>query len=317
MATAKKTPSSKSPAKASRNAPPPRRKCGCMSVHHWLLEQDPGYRATQTALEHSFTASRRMARAAPAKVYKVNVVVHVMQSPGAGTVTAAQVKSQIDALNRDYRAKNTDRKKAPAVWKGLVADPMIEFQLATKDPAGKPTTGIDFVPTTETAFGQNDSMKDPARGGVAPWNPAKYLNIWVCPLKDGLLGYAQFPGGPPATDGVVIATIAFGTKGTAKAPFNKGRTATHEVGHYFNLRHIWGDTEDCSGSDFVDDTPNAENPNYNKPTFPHISCKNGPNGDMFMNYMDYVDDDTMVMFTPEQVARMHSALDQARTGLWQ
>jgi hypothetical protein len=137
----------------------------------------------------------------------------------------------------------------------------------------------------------------------------------VCTLSGGLLGYAQFPGGPAATDGVVVRNTAFGTTGTAAPPFNGGRTATHEVGHYLNLRHIWGDTPDCSGSDFVDDTPNAEDANEGKPTFPRISCDNGPNGDMFMNYMDYTDDDSMFMFTPGQVARMHVTLNGVRSAL--
>jgi hypothetical protein len=134
-------------------------------------------------------------------------------------------------------------------------------------------------------------------------------------LGGGLLGYAQFPGGPAATDGVVILNTAFGSVGTAAAPYNLGRTATHEIGHWLNLRHIWGDTEDCSGSDFVDDTPNAQQPNYGKPTFPHVSCNNAPNGDMFMNYMDYVDDDAMVMFTKGQIARMQATLAGPRNSL--
>jgi hypothetical protein len=108
---------------------------------------------------------------------------------------------------------------------------------------------------------------------------------------------------------------AFGTTGTAAAPFNLGRTATHEVGHWLNLRHIWADTEDCNGSDLVADTPNSEGPNYGKPRFPHVTCNNGPNGDMFVNYMDYVDDDTMVMFTAQQVVRMRTALESARADL--
>lgn len=315
MATKKGAAGAKTAPDNKTAAPGLRRRCGCMSVHYWLLEQHPEYRVAQSALEHSFMDSRRMAKAAPRKPYRISVVVHVLQSPGAGKVTAAQIASQLKVLNQDFRAKNTDRKKAPAVWKGLVADAMIEFQLATKDPKGKATTGILHVPTKEVAFGQNDSMKDPKRGGSAPWPADRYLNIWVCQLKDGLLGYAQFPGGPAATDGVVISLNAFGTTGTAQAPFNKGRTCTHEVGHFLNLRHIWGDTPDCSGGDGVDDTPNAEGPNFGTPAFPSISCQNGPNGDMFMNYMDYVDDVAMFMFTPEQVARMHTALQGPRKSL--
>jgi len=114
---------------------------------------------------------------------------------------------------------------------------------------------------------------------------------------------------------VVILYTAFGTQGTAKAPFNKGRTATHEVGHFLNLRHIWGDRNDCSGNDFVADTPAAQAANFGKPSFPHVTCNNGPNGDMFMNYMDYVDDASMFMFTTAQIARMNAALAGPRTKL--
>jgi len=108
---------------------------------------------------------------------------------------------------------------------------------------------------------------------------------------------------------------AFGTKGTAAAPFNKGRTSTHEIGHWLNLHHIWGDTSHCEGTDFVDDTPTQQLPNYGKPHFPHVTCKNGPSGDMFMNYMDYVDDDSMVMFTAGQVTRMSATIDGPRSTL--
>jgi hypothetical protein len=158
-------------------------------------------------------------------------------------------------------------------------------------------------------------VKSPTTGGIASFKPATHLNIWVCALTGGLLGYAQFPGGPQASDGVVINVQAFGTLGTAQAPFKKGRTATHEVGHYFNLRHIWADTPDCGGSDQVPDTPNCAGPNFGKPTWPVITCNNGPNGDMFMNYMDYVDDVAMFMFTTQQVLRIRATLDTARSGL--
>src|SRR5262249_7891154 len=156
----------------------------------------------------------------------------------------------------DYRASNPDKSKVPAVFSGLVADPMIEFALATKDPKGRPTTGITYTATHQTSFSdRGDPVKSKATGGISPWNIKKYLNTWVCTLWEGLLGYAQFPGGPAKTDGVVILNTAFGTTGSAAAPFNLGRSATHEIGHFLNLRHIWGDTPDCSGTDFVSDTP--------------------------------------------------------------
>jgi hypothetical protein len=128
-----------------------------------------------------------------------------------------------------------------------------------------------------------------------------------------LLGYAQFPGGPPETDGVVVDYLSFGTMGTAKEPFHLGRTATHEIGHWLNLYHIWGDDGmGCAGDDLVDDTPNQAGPNQGMPGFPHVTCDNGPNGDMFVNYMDYTDDAGMIMFTEGQCLRMQSTLDGPR-----
>jgi pregnancy-associated plasma protein-A len=292
-----------------------RRTCGAMAVHHRLLELDPNFRMRQMELENA-TAMRmalgaKALRKAAAPV-SIPVVVHVIYNTSRENISVTQIKSQIKVLNKDYRAKNTDRSKVPPVWTGLVTDTGVQFALATKDPNGKPTNGITRTKTNRTSFDTDDSVKSSASGGRNPWTTSKYLNIWVCTLANGILGYAQFPGGPKKTDGVVILNTAFGTTGTAAAPFNLGRTTTHEVGHWLNLRHIWGDTEDCSGSDFVADTPNAAGPNYGKPTFPHISCHNGPNGDMFMNYMDYVDDDAMFMFTTQQVARMQTALNGPR-----
>lgn len=290
-----------------------RRQCGAMQAHSRLLETDENFRTMQQNLEVS--TNQRMARGTDAfrmTVTTIPVVVHVVYNTAQQNISAAQIKSQIRVLNRDYRATNPDKSRVPKPWKGLVADANIEFVLARTDPDGNPTNGITRTRTTRVAFGANDAVKGAAEGKTA-WATDKYLNIWVCSLGGGLLGYAQFPGGPAATDGVVINYKAFGTSGTAAvAPFNLGRTATHEIGHWLNLRHIWGDTADCSGTDSVSDTPNAVGPNYGSPNFPHISCSNGPYGDMFMNYMDYVDDSAMFMFTMEQVVRMHNALDNAR-----
>jgi len=292
-----------------------RRHCGTMGAHFRLLETDPDFRRRQSDLERA-THQRMISRAAfRPGLTTIPVVVHVVYNKSSENISAAQIKSQIAVLNKDFRALNSDKSKVPSVWTGLVTDARVQFALATKDPKGKKTTGITRTKTTRTSFGTGDTVKSAATGGADPWPSSKYLNLWICTLSGGLLGYAQFPGGPPKTDGVVILNTAFGTKGTAKAPFNLGRTATHEIGHWLNLRHIWGDTEDCSGTDFVADTPNAAGPNYGKPAFPHVSCSNGPNGDMFMNYMDYVDDAAMFMFTTQQVVRMQAALDGPRSAI--
>ncbi|MCI0535001.1 MAG: zinc metalloprotease, partial [Verrucomicrobiales bacterium] len=243
------------------------------------------------------------------------VVVQVVYRTKAENISDAQIRSQIDALNRDFGATNPDKSNTPGVWQGLIIDSLVRFALATKDPQGKPTSGIVRTKTKNRSFFTNDGVKSKATGGANPWPTNKYLNLWVCTLGGGLLGYAQFPGGPAATDGVVILNTAFGTTGTAAVPFNLGRTAVHEVGHWLNLNHIWGDTNNCSGTDNVSDTPKAKLPNYGTPKFPHITCSNGPNGDMFVNYMDYVDDKAMVMFTSGQVARMHATLNGPRNGV--
>ncbi len=296
---------------------PKRRTCAHMVVHELLAETNPDYRKYRLEAED---ATRRSIESGQAmrvvdKLITIPVVVHVVHGDKGQNISDAQVKSQITSLNKDFRAKNPDFAKVPKTWKSLAADAKIQFALATKDPRGKKTSGITHTATKAASFGPNDTVKSRKTGGVDPWPTDRFLNIWVCNLGQGLLGYAQFPGGPAKTDGVVILHTAFGTRGTAKAPFNKGRTATHEVGHYLGLRHIWGDRNDCSGDDFVADTPRARAANYGKPKFPQLTCNNGPGGDMFMNYMDYVDDAAMFMFTTGQVARMNATLAGPRRKL--
>ncbi len=291
------------------------RRCGSMEVYHRELETFPELRQRQSELHVATSLRMATMEVVRTGVTKIPVVVHVVYNKTSERISTTQINSQIAVLNKDFRANNIDCSNVPAVWSGLVADARVEFFLAKKDPNGKRTRGITRTKTTRTSFGTDDSVKSAARGGADPWPTDRYLNIWVCTLSGGLLGYAQFPGGPPETDGVVILNTAFGTKGTVQAPFNLGRTTTHEIGHWLNLRHIWADTEDCSGTDYVEDTPNCGGPNYGKPTFPHTSCGNGPNGDMFMNYMDYVDDDSMYFFTTQQVVRMQTALDNARSAI--
>lgn len=237
-------------------------------------------------------------------VVTIPVVVNVVWNTTAENVSDAQIQSQLDVLNADFRRLNADASNTPAAFQGISVDCEVNFCLATQDPTGAATTGIRRRQTTVTAFGTNDAVKYTAQGGLDIWDRSKYLNIWVCDISGGILGYAQFPGGPAATDGVVIDYQYFGTTGTATAPFNLGRTATHEVGHWLNLYHIWGDDNtSCTGSDQVADTPNQADENYGCPVFPQVSCSNGPNGDMFMNYMDYTDDACMNAFTAGQKSR--------------
>jgi hypothetical protein len=283
-----------------------RRSCGAMAAHMILLERNPSFRAAQQRLEGAISRRRSLGLDLDrAKVVGIKTVVNVVYKTDEQNISDAQIKSQFKAMNRDFRATNTDRNGTPQPWKGLVADSRLYFKLVK----------VTRTKTTKTGFSHDDGVKKASTGGIAPYEPKTHLNVWVCPLTGGLLGYAQFPGGPSSTDGVVINYLAFGTSGTAQAPFHKGRTVTHEIGHYLNLRHIWGDTPDCSGSDMVADTPNCEGPNFGEPAFPKVSCNNGPNGDMFMNYMDYTDDLGMFMFTSEQVLRMRTALETTRSGM--
>jgi hypothetical protein len=197
----------------------------------------------------------------------------------------------------------------------LDRDPVLgSLALATVDPRGQPTTGITRTRTRQREFSPEGSAAD-VKKLVEAWDPDRYLNIWVCTLAAGMLRYSQFPGGPKETDGVVVHHRAFGTIGTAQAPFDKGRSLTGGIAMYLNLLHIWGDTDDCTDGDFVADTPPQKGPNFGSPTFPTRSCPEAPHGDMFMNFMDYVDDDAMYMFTKGQVLRMREALQGPRRKL--
>jgi Pregnancy-associated plasma protein-A len=285
---------------------PLRRTCGAMAAHMMLLERFPAFRASQMRLEGATSKRREEAEdLRKAKIVTIKTVVNIVHNTDEQNVSTAQINSQIRAMNKDFRATNPDRSQTPDPFKGLVSDTRIQFKVVK----------VTRTRTSRATFTHDDGVKRASGGGIAPFSPKTHMNLWVCPLSGGLLGYAQFPGGPLVTDGVVVNYRAFGTVGTAQAPFNRGRTGTHEVGHYLNLRHIWGDTPDCSGSDMVADTPNSAGPNFGTPTFPVVTCNNGPNGDMFMNYMDYVDDAAMVMFTTQQVLRMRTALETARARL--
>lgn len=252
-------------------------------------------------------------------VITIPVVVHVVYRTATENVSDAQIMGQIAALNEDFRLLNVDSLPDTHPFWQFTSDAQIEFCLAQRDPQGNPTNGITRTQTTVTSFQGNDEEKFSTSGGKNNWNPTKYLNMWVCNLTGGLLGYATFPSDLvnfPAYDGVVINYKAFGYSGTATAPNDYGRTATHEIGHWLNLYHIWGD-EAC-GNDLVSDTKVAEDANYGCPNFPHninSTCGASNTGEMYMNYMDYVDDACMVMFTAGQSVRMRSALNGTRAGL--
>ncbi len=220
----------------------------------------------------------------------IPVYVHVVYSNSQENISDSQINSQMTVLNDDFRRTNNDANQTPSEFSGVAADSEIEFTLA----------GTFRHADSRTSWGTNDAVKF----AYPPVTPESHLNIWVCNIGGNILGYAQFPGGPAATDGVVVSPQYFGTTGTATAPFDGGRTTTHEVGHYLNLRHIWGDGR-CNRDDFVADTPRSDRPNYGCPTSAY-HCRSN---DQFMNYMDYTNDDCMNMFSTGQKARMRALFE--------
>ena len=300
----------------------PRRSCATLPHHQHLAAVDAAYRARRARIEGLVAATRPPPRDTPVRI---PVVIHVLWHHEEHDLGEAQLLSQLDVLNEDFRGRNADRAQVPAAFRAEAADAFIEFALARRDPQGRATAGITRTWTPHAEFPYDGSAAATARldalikrapGGVAAWPSEHYLNLWVVPLGGGLLGYAQFPGGDPATDGVVVRSNAFGRTGALAADYALGRTCTHEVGHWLDLMHIWGDdAQGCAGSDAVADTPNQGGPNVGKPAFPHLSCGNGPDGDMYMDYMDYVDDAAMSMFTRGQAERMAATLAGARASL--
>ena len=284
------------------------RNCAAMDDLEQRLQQDPGLEQRMQDIEN-YTQEKIKELGSNniinGDIITIPVVVHILYNNATTNISNAQILSQIDVLNEDFRRLNSD---ADNTW-AQAADTQIEFCLATVDPNGNATTGITRKSTTQESWVQsNNNMKKTAQGGIDPWDTSEYLNMWTVPRlirSNGqtLLGFAQFPGGPASTDGVVMGYQYFGRIGEVSAPFDLGRTTTHEVGHFLNLRHIWGDGP-CGSDDFVSDTPESDLYNYGcNPA--HVSCGTV---DMVQNYMDYSDDSCMNLFTQGQTDRMRVTL---------
>lgn len=269
------------------------RGCASHEVLEEQLRQDPSLAQRMQQIEKFTTEAIRTGKLVNGKI-QIPVVVNVLYKTTAENISLAQIQSQIDVLNKDFNATNSDFNQVPATFSAVKANVGISFVL----------DAVYRKSTTKSSWGTNDAMKKTSTGGIAPTSPTTKLNLWVCTIGGGILGYAQFPGGSSATDGVVIDSKYLGTTGRATAPFNKGRTATHEVGHWMNLRHIWGDA--TCGSDLVSDTPTHNTANYGIPAFQHYSTCSGTPIEMTMNYMDYTDDAGMYMFSNGQKNRMLS-----------
>ena len=285
---------------------PVNRQCAAHEKHVQMMGMDAAYAKRHNDLEaHTaeFVQSRQAARANGAQlqpvVVTIPVVFHVVYANETENISDEQIMEQLQVLNEDFRRTNADQDD---IWP-QAADTEIEFCLANRDPNGAPSTGILRVPTTSGGFGTSDNVKYTDAGGSDAWPTEDYMNFWVCNLGGGLLGYAQFPGGNPATDGIVCGYQFVGIDGPGAGAYNLGRTATHEVGHWLNLRHIWGDGG-CGADDFVADTPESDGANFGC-GIGHISCNTE---DMVQNYMDYSDDGCMNVFSQGQGDRMQALL---------
>ena len=246
-----------------------------------------------------------LARDTTDQVIYIPIVIHVLYNESDQNISDKQIQSQLNALNEDYSHTNSDAVNTPTVFAPLAADTRIRFCLARVDPQGKKTSGVLRKYTSAKSFDLSDAMKNDLFGGDKAWDCKRYLNIWICNLSGRTLGYSSLPGAPANLDGVVISYSVFGTIGNLRAPFYKGRTATHEIGHWLGLKHIWGDA--ICGTDEVDDTPTQQYFNYGCPGFPHVgNCSPNANGDLFMNFMDFTDDACMNLFTIGQKRRMRA-----------
>ncbi|MCL6461041.1 Pregnancy-associated plasma protein-A [Flavobacterium micromati] len=267
-----------------------KRGCASSDVLAAQIKADPSLALAMNKIENFTNNAMTSGRLVNGKV-QIPVVVNVLYRTASENISLAQIQSQIDVLNRDFNAQNTDFSSVPTLFSTVKANVGISFVLQN----------VVRRATTVQSWTTNDAMKRSATG-ITPTTPSTVLNMWACNLGGGILGYAQFPGGASSTDGVVMDNNAFGSTGSVSAPFNLGRTATHEVGHWMNLRHIWGDAN-C-GSDFVSDTPTHNEANYGVPAYPSLSLCTGNPVEMTMNYMDYTDDRGMYMFSNGQKSRM-------------
>lgn len=302
-------------------SPATHRSCGTNDHHEFLKQTRPGYEKDFNEYNKMIDAYIKKENASTTKTaasITIPVVVHILYQNATENISDARAISQVAVLNEDFQKLNADTTIVPAIFKARATGVDVEFCLAQRDPSGNPTTGIVHKATTVATFSTNDAVKSSASGGDDAWDVTKYVNIWVCDLGSSLLGYGEFPTGSLSnTYGLVLNYRYTGRNGGAQAPFNLGRTGTHEFGHCFNLFHIWGDESACSGSDQCADTPNQKGENYGTPTYPQGTaatggcCTAGDISSMYMNYMDYTDDAGMAMFSANQCSRILAVVNNA------
>ncbi|NDK54922.1 M43 family zinc metalloprotease [Pontibacter fetidus] len=304
---------------------PKGRTCATDAYQETLEQLRPGIKQLQQqareVAQHYISKQKKGQEMRRAGSITIPVVFHVVYNAASQNISDEQIYSQLAVLNADFRRTNADKVNTPSHFASLAGDAGIEFCLASTDPNGELTNGITRTKTTASSFSvANNNIKRQDRGGAAAWDRDQYLNIWVGNISDDVLGWATFPGALSSSqyDGVVLhyQTVGAAPYNPFNWEYNKGRTATHEIGHWLGLQHIWGTgNASCSDSDGIDDTPNQYEPNYGCPTGTIVSCQNGPYGDMWQNYMDYSNDACMNMFTNDQIAYMQAVLNSSRSKL--
>lgn len=249
----------------------------------------------------------------------INVVFHVVYKIAAQNIPDSCLQHQLDVLNEDFNAANSDLWKVPSAWVPIIGNMNVNFVLASTDPNGNPTNGIERFQTTVTSFNTNNAVCYSAQGGLDAWPDTSYLNIWVCNLAGGLLGYSQFPGGNPATDGVVLHYRNTGRGSYCLPPFDLGRAGTHEVGHWFGLRNFTNQSSCSIDGDQIPDTPTFVSSNVYGGYAPFQVltdvCNPSTPGIMWMNFMGFTNDSSMYFFTQNQVDTMTWVLNNMKVGL--
>ncbi len=301
-------------------------RCGTIEYYKKLFKQNPALQEKFAANQKSGISRRARQQGVAALNDTITLVIHIVGNASLQQlVTDAVVQSQVDVLNEDYRGLNADSFRIPAAFRPLYGKSGLTFKLAGTNPFGEPTMGIIRVMNNATYNESDfDNVKQTSLGGSDTWDANKYLNIWVTSFgTNSTLGISVFPGDPRPLlyHGFVCDYRAFGRG----APhlfknYNKGRTTTHELGHFFNLNHIWGDDGgSCIGKDFPDDLQNDDTPNQGDATEYNPdplgigvvvldNCSPAPPGIMYQNFLDYTFDSAMVMFTKGQQVRMQNAL---------
>lgn len=241
---------------------------------------------------------------------KIPVVVHVLYNNTEQNISDEQILSQLKVLNEDFQRQNADTSETLNIFKSVAADCGLQFLFATKDNEGNITHGITRTSTIHGIFGGND-IHYSAKGGRDAWNTKKYLNIWVCDLPDGTSGISSTPGSDSLEDGIVIDYKYFGTTGTLNSSHQKGRTATHETGHWLGLRHLWGNSGNCTDDDGIDDTPKQSGPSSGC----ELAKQSCGTLNMIQNFMDYTDDICMNIFTSGQKNVMRTVLLNERKSI--